>query len=144
MELTINPHNTGELEGIREVLPGASLKYVFDLTLDGIVYQWGLRIPHTKKTSTSRKMRLNGRHIAFVTTYSTERHVSMSVGVNLILNDYFYDRMAQISSDKSQTTSGKSEITTTATTTTETEQTQTETDKPKPLRGAALLKNLTI
>jgi hypothetical protein len=82
-----------EIEGIKRVLTGASDKYIIDLILDTIVYELGLKIHHIPVTSNSHKIRLAERHFSFVEQYAKQRHISLTLAANLILNDYFSSRI---------------------------------------------------
>lgn len=93
MYVTINSHNMTEIEGIKRVLVGASDKYVIDLILDAIVFDLGLKISHIPVSSNSHKIRLAERHLSFVEQYASQRHISITLAANLILNDYFSSRL---------------------------------------------------
>lgn len=135
MDVLINPHNMGHLEGIQETLPGASIKYVVDLILDSIVNEWGLKIPHSTKSTNKRKHRLSDRHLEYVVKYASQKHISTTIAANLILIDYFSGQACEKKADMAK-------ISPTPTTFEPNEQNSTIANKPKPLRGAALLQNL--
>lgn len=135
MDVLINPYNMGHLEGIQDTLQGASIKYVVDLIFDSIVFRWGLKIPHSHKSTNKRKYRLSDRHIEHVANYANNRHISNTIAANLILNDYFSSQLCEKNADVAK-------ISPTTTTIKTTEQKPVSTDNPKPLRGAALLQNL--
>jgi hypothetical protein len=134
MDVIINSYNMSELEGIREALPGASAKYVTDLILDAIIYQWVLSIPHSTKSMSRRKFRLSERHFTFVEKYAAQRHISMTIATNLILNDYFSSRIVTNKPEVAQITPTLAEK--------EPTQKSQDSDKPKSLQGMMLLQNL--
>ncbi|MBW4600330.1 MAG: hypothetical protein KME29_12170 [Calothrix sp. FI2-JRJ7] len=147
-----------EVEGIRDKLVGASNKYVVDLIFDSIVNEWGLRIHHTPIKSDSHKIRLAERHFTYVEEYATQRHISLTLAANLILNDYFSFRIStnyatkepQITPTLTKNNPQLHKVNDADTNKSEVAQitpSQPETkpvteDKPKSLRGAALLQNI--
>jgi hypothetical protein len=98
-----------ELVGIAGAM-GATNKYVLDLILDVILYKGMMNIPLGEKKdltnlSTSHKIRLADRHIPYATEYAERKHLpSISLAVNLILNDYFFADIDTKKSDVAQIT----------------------------------------
>jgi hypothetical protein len=135
MYVTISSHNMGEIEGIRRVLRGATAKYVVDLIFDSLIYRWEIKIPHSTTNSDSHKIRLAERHFTFVEQYATQRHISVTLAVNLILNDYFSSRTNTKNAETAQ-------ITPTLIKNEPSIPNVPSQDKPKAPRGAALLQNL--
>lgn len=99
--VTINHQNMGRISGVAKTL-STSNKYVTDLILDSITYKWSISVPIESAISTRYKFRLSERHLPYVEQYANKRHISLTVALNLILNDYFLDQIGTEKPKQSQ------------------------------------------
>ncbi|BCL40267.1 hypothetical protein [Nostoc sp. MS1] len=89
MQVRLAPSVTAKVEGIRIALNYSKLSDTVNLLLDAIKHQWKLNLAYQPQTGTVKpKVRLDERHVEWVSQYATERGINATSATNLLISEY--------------------------------------------------------
>ncbi|UYD31090.1 hypothetical protein HGR01_40125 (plasmid) [Tolypothrix sp. PCC 7712] len=89
MQVRLAVQVAAKVEGIRTALNYSKLSDTVNLLLDAIKHQWNLNLAYQPQTGTFQlKVRLDERHIQWVSQYATERGINATSATNLLISEY--------------------------------------------------------
>jgi hypothetical protein len=88
MEIRLSKQVAVKVVGVQAALEYPSPKEVVTLILDACRFGWDLKLSAIPQPAPSIRLRLNKRHQCWVKDYATERGISASGAINLIVSEY--------------------------------------------------------
>jgi hypothetical protein len=136
MQVRLAASVTAKVEGIRIALNYSKLSDTVNLLLDAIKHQWKLNLAYQPQTGTVKpKVRLDERHVEWVSQYATDRGINATSATNLLISEYLTGNSVSFSPQPPTTVAKDSNSIP--------QQSKQESDVEKP-KGQALVRSLKL